>query len=351
MRKLNSQINEILVQAIEYKASDVHLTVGQPPVFRINGVMVPQNNYPCLSPNDTNALLCQLTEESNRLKEKGELDFARSIPGVGRLRVNAFFQRGAVGIVLRLISSHVPTLEQLNLPPIVADFTAKKKGLVLVTGPTGSGKSTTLAAMIDKINSEQTVHILTLEDPIEYIHQHKKSIINQREIGTDSKSFAAALKAALRQDPDVILVGEMRDLETISIAITAAETGHLVFATLHTNNASQTIDRIIDVFPPYQQQQIRIQLAETLQGIIAQQLLPKADGSGRVAAVEILVPTTAVRNLIREGKTYQIQSMIQTGARFGMQSMEMALKKLVQTGLISREEYTSHLEGEALDLN
>lgn len=220
-----------------------------------------------------------------------------------------------------------------------------------MTGPTGSGKSTTLAAMIDKINSEQTVHILTLEDPIEYIHQHKKSIINQREIGTDSKSFAAALKAALRQDPDVILVGEMRDLETISIAITAAETGHLVFATLHTNNASQTIDRIIDVFPPYQQQQIRIQLAETLQGIIAQQLLPKADGSGRVAAVEILVPTTAVRNLIREGKTYQIQSMIQTGARFGMQSMEMALKKLVQTGLISREEYTSHLEGEALDLN
>jgi len=269
---------------------------------------------------------------------------------VGRFRVNAFSQRGSIGIVLRLINSCVPTLEQLNLPPIVADFTTKKKGLVLVTGPTGCGKSTTLAAMIDKINTEQTVHILTLEDPIEYIHQHKKSVVNQREIGSDAKSFASALKAALRQDPDVILVGEMRDLETISTAITAAETGHLVFATLHTNNAAQTIDRIVDVFPPYQQQQIRIQLAETLQGIIAQQLLQKADGSGRVAAVEILVSTTAVRNLIREGKTHQIQSMIQTGARFGMQSMEMALKKLVQAGLITHEEYTNHLNDEAIDL-
>lgn len=348
---LNSQINQILVQAVELEASDVHLTVGRPPVFRINGLMVPQDDYPCLSPKDTKDLLCQLTEESKSLKEKGELDFACSIPEVGRFRVNAFSQKGSIGIVIRLINSHVPTLEQLNLPPIVADFTAKKKGLVLVTGPTGSGKSTTLAAMIDKINSEQTVHILTLEDPIEYIHQHKKSVVNQREIGSDSKSFASALKAALRQDPDVILVGEMRDLETISIALTAAETGHLVFATLHTNNATQTIDRIIGVFPPHQQQQVRIQLAETLQGVIAQRLLPKADGSGRVAAVEILVSTAAVRNLIREGKTHQIQSVIQTGSRFGMQSMEMALKKLVQTGLITHEELTNHLSDEALKLD
>lgn len=337
-------MKDILLNAVERQASDVHITVGLPPVFRINGAMVPQTDYPPLFPEDTKALLLELNGECNSLEVKGELDFAHSLPGVGRFRVNAFYQRGSVGIVLRLISTQVPTLEQLNLPVAIADFTTKNKGLVLVTGPTGSGKSTTLAAMIDRINSERTVHILTLEDPIEYMHKHKKSIVNQREIGTDSQSFATALRAALRQDPDVILVGEMRDLDTISIAITAAETGHLVFATLHTSSAAQTVDRIIDVFPPHQQQQVRIQLAETLQGIIAQQLLPKADGNGRVAAMEILVSTPAIKNLIREGKTHQIQSSIQTGARFGMQTMEMALKNLYQSGQISYEEFVAHIE-------
>lgn len=344
-------MDKILYQAVKCKASDVHITVGRPPVFRINGFMIPQTNYPILSPAETEKLLVDLLGQNTSLKEKGELDFAYSISGVGRFRVNAFLQRGAVGIAIRLISSQVPTLEQLNLPPVVADFAYKNKGLVLVTGPTGSGKSTTLAALIDRINSERTLHILTLEDPIEYIHQHRKSIVNQREIGSDSHSFATALRAALRQDPDVILVGEMRDLETISIAITAAETGHLVFSTLHTNNAAQAIERIIDIFPPHQQQQTRFQLAGTLQGIIAQQLLPKADGSGRVAAMEILVATPAIRNLIREGKTHQIQFSLQTGAKFGMQTMEMALKNLYQTGQISREEYLSRLsEAKPLDL-
>jgi len=337
-------IYEILTEAVKNEVSDVHLTVGIPPVFRINGSLFSQNKYPSLAPEDTEKLFLELKGEINSLKVKGELDFSYSLTGVGRFRINAFYQKGSVSIVVRIINSRILTLEQLGLPPVLVDFTRKTRGLILVTGPAGSGKTTTLAAMIDQINSDRSLHILTLEDPIEYLHWHKKSIVNQREIGTDSPGFASALRAALRQDPDVILVGEMRDLETISTVITAAETGHLVFTSLHTCSAVQTIDRIIDVFPPHQQQQIRIQLADTLQGIIAQQLLPRADGKGRVAAIEILISTPAIRNLIREGKTYQIQSLLQTGTRFGMQTMETALKKLLQTGQITYEEYSKHLE-------
>lgn len=333
-------IDDLLNQAVKFKASDVHLTVGKPPVFRINGDLQPQQSYGILLPDHTEGLVKEILDEEKFkiLAHNGELDFAYSVHGLGRFRVNAFYQRGTISMVLRLINSKVPSLEELNLPVALVDLTKKNKGLVLVTGPTGSGKSTTLAAMVDRINSERSCHIITLEDPIEYMHLHKKSIVNQREIGSDSKSFATALRAALRQDPDVILVGEMRDLETIATALTAAETGHLVFATLHTGSAAQTIDRIIDVFPPHQQHQVRVQLAETLQGIISQQLLPRVDRPGRVAAVEVLIATPAVRNLIREGKTHQIYSSIQTGMKYGMQTMDMALKNLYQAGIIEREE-------------
>lgn len=333
-------VDEILQAAAAMLASDVHLTVGLPPVFRVRGELQWQEQWGVLKPADTAALADQLMrpEQKQRFEEMGELDFAYAIPGAGRFRVNVFHQRGSVAVAMRLINARIPTLEELGLPPVLAEFTRKTRGLVLVTGPTGSGKSTTLAAMINLINAERSCHIITLEDPIEYLHKHNKSMVNQREIGTDSQSFAAALRASLREDPDVILVGEMRDLETISTAITAAETGHLVFATLHTASAAQTVDRIIDVFPPHQQQQIRVQLADTIQGIVAQQLLSRVDQPGRVAAIEILMATPAIRNLIREGKTHQIFSSIQTGGRSGMQTMDMALKQLYQAGKISRDE-------------
>lgn len=333
-------INDILERALSGAVSDVHITVGLSPVFRRHGELVPQKELPVLGAEDTLRLVKELLDEERfeRFRKDGELDFAHSIAGGGRFRVNAFMQRGSAGLALRLINTRIPSLEELNMPPVLEELTHKTRGLVMVTGPTGSGKSTTLAALIDLINTHRACHIITLEDPIEYMHRHKKGMVNQREIGADSRSFAHALRAALRQDPDVILVGEMRDLETISIAITAAETGHLVFATLHTSSAAQTIDRIIDVFPPYQQQQVRVQLAETIQGIVAQQLIPRVDRPGRVAAVEVMVATSAIRNLVREGKSHQILSTIQTGGKFGMQSLDSALLQLYRQGAIDKEE-------------
>ena len=266
-----------------------------------------------------------------------QVDFSYSVPRTARMRVNAYLQRGAVSAALRVIPSTIHSLEALGMPAVVHELASLPRGLVLVTGPTGSGKSTTLAAVIDQINTTREEHILTIEDPIEFLHSHKRCLVNQRELGSDATSFAEGLRAALREDPDVILVGEMRDLETISTALTAAETGHLVLATLHTQDAPQTIDRIIDVFPPHQQQHVRVMLSVALQGVVAQQLLPTADGAGRVPAVEVLVPTPAVRNLIREGKTHQIYSAIQTGAEHGMQTMDSALAELVRAGRISRD--------------
>jgi twitching motility protein PilT len=332
-------MEELLREAVARKASDLHITVGIPPVLRIDGDLV-RTDRPPLKPADTAALLAGIASESLRaaFDEKGELDFSHAIPGLSRFRVNAFRQRGATAIVVRIVAEQVPSLDDLGHPDTLRTLARKPRGLVLVTGPTGSGKSTTLAAMIDLINRERACHIVTLEDPIEYLHRHDKSIVNQREVHADTHSFAAALRAALREDPDVILVGEMRDPETIGTAITAAETGHLVLATLHTSDAAQTIDRIIDTFPPYQQQQIRIQLSLTLQGIVAQQLLPRRDGGGRVCALEILMVTPAVRNIIREGKTHQLTSVIQTGARNGMQTMDNALRDLCRRGLVSADE-------------
>ena len=332
-------MDDLLREAVARRASDLHITIGVPPILRINGSLK-HTNYPALTPQDTDRLLGEITSPDQRDKfyQSGELDASYALPQVSRFRVNAFRQRGATALVFRVITEKVPTMEQLGHPEVLKTLARKPRGLVLVTGPTGSGKSTTLAAMINQINTERDCHIITLEDPIEYIHDHKQSIVNQREINTDTKSFANALRAALREDPDVILVGEMRDAETIGIAITAAETGHLVFATLHTSDAAQTIDRIIDVFPPYQQQQIRIQLSLTLQGIIAQQLLPRSDGNGRVAAMEILVATPAIRNLIREGKTHQILSSLQTGAKSGMQAMDMALRDLYRNRQVTYDE-------------
>ncbi len=332
-------LKDLLQEAVERHASDVHITVGVPPVFRVNGHLV-RAEHPVLSVQDTASFVEEITKEEQRQRffEQGELDFSFAIPGVSRFRVNLFRQRGSMGLAIRVVNERILTLDQLGHPEILKTLARNSRGLVLVTGPTGSGKSTTLAAMINLINNERACHILTLEDPIEYLHKHRKSIVNQREIHADSKSFANALRAALREDPDVILVGEMRDAETIGIAVTAAETGHLVFATLHTGDASQTIDRIIDVFPPYQQQQIRVQLSLTLQGIISQQLIPRRDGTGRMVALEILTATPAVRNLIREGKSHQILSIIQTGARNGMQSMDSSLKALYTSGAITYED-------------
>jgi twitching motility protein PilT len=333
------EYSEILLEVVDRKASDLHLTAGSPPMLRQRGRLVALENYPRLTPEDTREFIYSIltTEQRRRLETDLQLDFAYVVPGRARFRVNAYFQRGAVAAAFRLIPSEIVPIDSLGLPPIVHELTRRPRGLVLVTGPTGSGKSTTLAAMIDEINQTREEHIVTIEDPIEFVHAHKRCIINQRELGNDATSFASALKAALRQDPDVILVGEMRDLDTISTALTAAETGHLVFATLHTQDAPQTIDRIIDVFPPAQQAQIRVQLSVTLQGVITQQLLPTADGAGRCVACEVLVPTAAVRNLIREGKIHQIPSVIQTGAAQGMQSMDSALATLVRAGTITQE--------------
>jgi twitching motility protein PilT len=330
---------EVLLEVVDRRASDLHLTAGAPPTVRVRGRLTPLEGYPVLTPTDTREIVYSILSNAQRqkLENNWQLDFAYAIPGTARFRVNAYFQRASLSAAFRLIPFEITSLETLGLPPAVAEFAKKPRGLVLVTGPTGSGKSTTLASLIDVINSSREEHIMTIEDPIEFLHQHKKCIVNQRELGADATSFSDALKAALRQDPDVILVGEMRDLETIGTAITAAETGHLVFATLHTQDAPQTIDRIIDVFPSSQQGQVRAQLSVALQGIMTQTLLPTADGAGRCVAAEVLVPTPAVRNLIREAKTHQIYSLIQTGASHGMQTMDASLAQLVRAGKITRQ--------------
>lgn len=337
-------IDELLLEAVNLGASDLHITVGLPPMVRVMGILKPLAGRPKLLPADSAEMVLAMMNPKVRetFDTLGEVDFSYGMPKVARFRVNAYTQRGSIGAAARVIPTKIRSLDELGLPAVVRTFADKPRGMVLVTGPTGSGKSTTLASLIDIINNERQCHIITLEDPIEYLHKHNKSMINQREVGSDTKSFAAALRSALREDPDVILVGEMRDLETTSIALTAAETGHLVFATLHTNDTVQTVDRVIDQFPPHQQQQVRIQLASVLQGVASQTLMPRADGTGRVIAVEILVATPAVRNLIREGKTHQIYSVLQTGAKFGMQSLDMALRDMVARGLITRDEALVH---------
>jgi twitching motility protein PilT len=329
---------EVLSRMVGMRASDVHLTAGVPPSVRVKGRIIPMEGFEPLMPQQTRDVVYSILndDQRKRFENNQQIDLAYAIPNVARFRVNCYFQRGAVSAAFRLVPQEIPTLESLKLPQILREFTPKPRGFVLVTGPTGSGKSTSLAAMIDVINREREEHILTIEDPIEFLHQHQRCIVNQREIGSDAPDFALALKAALRQDPDVILVGEMRDLETISTALTAAETGHLVFATLHTQSTSQTVDRIIDVFPPAQQAQVRMQLSIALQGIVTQQLLPTSDGEGRTVATEVLVPTPAIRNLIREGKTHQIYSAIQTSGSTGMQTMDSDLARLARSGTITR---------------
>ena len=335
---MNIDFADILLEVVSRRASDLHIAAGAPPTVRVRGRLTPLEDYPVLTPTDTREIVYSIlnSDQRQRLETDWQIDLSYSIPGQARFRVNAYFQRAALGAAFRLIPFSLTSIDDLGLPSTVHEFTKKPRGFVLVTGPTGSGKSTSLAAMVDAINETREDHIMTIEDPIEFLHTHKKCLVNQRELGSDATSFAQALKAALRQDPDVILVGEMRDLETIHTALTAAETGHLVFATLHTQDTPQTIDRIIDVFPPHQQQQVRVQLAVALQGIMTQQLLPTADGSGRIVATEVLVPTPAVRNLIREGKTHQIYSVLQTGGAHGMQTMDASLATLVRAGKISR---------------
>jgi twitching motility protein PilT len=329
---------ELLLEVIARRASDLHLAAGARPTVRVRGRLNQMEEYEVLSGTDTREIVYSILsgDQRQRLETDWQIDFAYSVPGHARFRVNAYYQRGAIGAAFRLIPFELTSIDDLGLPATVHEFTRKPRGFVLVTGPTGSGKSTSLAAMIDAINSSREEHIMTIEDPIEFLHPHKKCLVNQRELGSDAQSFGDALKAALRQDPDVILVGEMRDLETISTALTAAETGHLVFATLHTQDTAQTIDRVIDVFPPHQQGQVRVQLSVALQGIMTQQLLPNAEGSGRVVACEVLVPNPAVRNLIREGKTHQIYSVLQTSSAAGMQTMDTSLATLVRQGQITQ---------------
>ena len=339
MERSALKIELMLEQVIKFEASDLHLQVGLAPMLRVDGALRPVEDAPKLEPADVEKLVFSILDDDQKeilLKDK-EVDFSFAFGNYGRFRVNAFHERGNLAAALRLIPSKIRTLEELVMPKVMLEFTKFPRGLVLVTGPTGSGKSTTLAAMVDKINTEQSKHILTIEDPIEYAHTSKKSIVVQREIHYDTYSFSAALRSSLRQDPDVVLIGEMRDLETIAAAVTIAETGHLVLATLHTNSAAQSIDRMVDVFPPHQQQQIRVQLAGMLQGIVSQRLVPGI-GGGRVIAAEILVATGAVRNIIREGKTHQLDAVIQTGAEYGMQSMDRVLIQLVQEGKITYDE-------------
>ena len=335
----NFDFAEVITRMTDEGASDVHLSPGFRPAIRVHGKIMPLEEYEPLSPQETRDTVYSLLndDQRKRFESNKQLDLAYAVPGVARFRVNCFFQRGSISAAFRRIPHQIPQLGELGLPAILEEFTRKPRGFVLVTGPTGSGKSTSLAAMLDIINREREEHILTIEDPIEFLHRHQKCIVNQREIGADAEDFPLALKSALREDPDVILVGEMRDLETMATALTAAETGHLVFATLHTQSTAQTVDRIIDIFPAGQQAQVRMQLSIGLQGIVTQQLLPTADGSGRAVACEVLVPTPAVRNLIREGKTHQIYSAIQTSGSLGMQTMDAHLAQLVRMGRITRK--------------
>ncbi len=332
-------IEEILAKGVSLGASDIHLTVGLPPMMRVHGNLV-TSEFPVMTPADTLDMLISVLNEHQRavFEELGEYDLSYASPVSGRFRVNAFKQRGSIAMAFRVVGTNVPSPEVLGVPESVVNLYQRKRGLILVTGPTGSGKSTTLAAIIDKINSSRDAHIITLEDPIEYLHPHKLSMVNQREIGADTESYANALRAALREDPDVILVGEMRDFETISVAITAAETGHLVLSTLHTNSAASTVDRVIDVFPPHQQQQIRVQLANVLEAVITQALIPTADGTGRVAAFEVMHANHAIRNLIREGKSHQLDSVMQTNRKMGMMTMDDAIGALYMAGKIDREQ-------------
>jgi len=335
-----ASIYDLLKTMIEKGASDLHITTGSPPRLRVDGKLVPLD-YPALTPIETKSLCYSILTDSQKHKfeENNELDLSFGVKGLSRFRGNVFMQRGAVAGAFRTIPFEIRTFVELGLPEIVNEMVKKPRGLILVTGATGSGKSTTLAAMVDRINSERYDHIITVEDPIEYLHSHKKCLINQREVNADTASFKAALRYVLRQDPDVVLIGEMRDLETIEAALTVAETGHLTLATLHTNSAVQTINRIIDVFPPHQQEQIRVQLSFVLEGILAQQLIPKKTGKGRVLAVELLVPNPAIRNLIREDKIHQIYSMMQTGqTKFGMQTMNQSLVELFSKGHLSYED-------------
>ncbi|WP_297989407.1 type IV pilus twitching motility protein PilT [Anoxybacillus sp.] len=342
---MKQKVDAMLRAAFELKASDIHVTVGIPPIFRINGDLK-RYGQETLSPADTEQMAKAIVPEKlwPYVEENGEVDLSYSLPGVSRFRVNVFKQRGCISLAIRIVPTKIPTLDELQLPDVLKKMVTKPQGLILVTGPTGSGKSTTLAAMIDYMNKTMRKHIITLEDPIEYVHKHGSCIIDQREVGTDTNSFANGLRAALRQDPDVILVGEMRDLETIQTAVTAAETGHLVFGTLHTSSAPATIDRIIDVFPPEQQGQIRIQLATVLVSIISQRLFPRAQNNGRIAATEILINNAAVANLIRNGKIHQIPSIMQTSRALGMHTLETSMKELVQQGLIAKEVVAPYLQ-------
>ena len=332
-------IDELLEQCVSLGASDLHITVGSQPVVRVRGKLEALKGTEVLDAETTQTLLYRMlsTEQQKRLEIDKQIDLAHEVPGAARFRVNVFFQRESLGAALRQIPQDIKSLEELGLPASLHELTTRPRGLVLVTGPTGSGKSTTLAAMIDEINRTRSDHIITIEDPIEFLHRHKRCIVNQREIGVDATGFGQALRAALRQDPDVILLGEMRDLETIGTALTAAETGHLVFGTLHTQSAPGTIDRVIDVFPAEQQEQVRVQLASTLQGVVTQALLPTADGTGRVAALEVLFPDDAVRNLIRQGKVEQVYSVMQTNTSRGMQTLEQSLADLTLRRVITKD--------------
>ncbi|MEB3245476.1 MAG: type IV pilus twitching motility protein PilT [Vampirovibrionales bacterium] len=339
-------LEELLSLVIEQRASDLHMSVGLPPVIRVDGKLMRTDHPPLSKEECTRLIFSMLSSEQRRvLEQQWEIDFSYGVTGLGRFRVNVYKEQGLFAAALRTIRSEVPTIEAMGLPPIVTEISERPRGLVLVTGPTGSGKSTTLAAMINYINSNRAEHILTIEDPIEFVHTSKRSVIHQRELGQDTRSFEAALKSALREDPDVILVGEMRDLETIRLALTAAETGHLVMGTLHTSSAMQTVDRIVDVFPPEQQQQIRVQLSNSLVAVFSQTLLPMLSGikekSGRVMAQEIMIVTSAIANLIREGKTAQMYSAIQTGAQYQMQTLETALRDLYHQGKITLEDAMS----------
>ncbi|MEN6582907.1 MAG: type IV pilus twitching motility protein PilT [Armatimonadota bacterium] len=332
-------MDDLLEEMISREASDLHVCVGVPPVVRVDGQLLPLN-FGKFAAADTQRIIYDILsdEQIRRFEERWELDFSYAVKSIARFRVNAYRDKGSIAAAFRLIPTKIPTIRELELPVILEALTRKPRGLVLVTGPTGSGKSTTLAAMINQINSERSTHIISIEDPIEYLHQHRFSVINQREVGQDTKDFAGALRSALREDPDVILVGEMRDLETISLAITAAETGHLVLASLHTSSAAQTVDRIIDSFPAQQQEQVRLMLSNSLEAVLCQQLLPRVETSGRICAMEVMIATPAIRNLIREAKTHQIASVIQTSASSGMQTLDQHLRELYQRYLVNYDD-------------